>query len=152
MSTERHSFQEIKQKIERRTHGWSYYLAWGCSSPPPQFFKFSLDSNWNSVDASQASAKSPPVFSTSPLRFLRLTSPMAALECQLHHHWTMKNSENWKLIVNGAYRDSNSELFLSSKALYRLVHSGRDTCYMSCSVFIFALRSLYSALNVIPLH
>ena len=29
---------------------------------------------------------------------------------------------------------------------------GRDTYYMSCSVFNFALRSLYSALNVIPLH
>ena len=30
--------------------------------------------------------------------------------------------------------------------------SGWDTYYMSCSVFSFALRSLYSALNVIPLH
>ena len=29
---------------------------------------------------------------------------------------------------------------------------GRDTYYKSCSVFICALRSLYSALNVIPLH
>ena len=29
---------------------------------------------------------------------------------------------------------------------------GRDTFYMSCSVFVCALRSLYSALNVIPLH
>ena len=29
---------------------------------------------------------------------------------------------------------------------------GRDTYYMSCSVFIFPWRSLYSALNVIPLH
>ena len=27
---------------------------------------------------------------------------------------------------------------------------GRDTYYMSCSVFICAYRSLYSALNVIP--
>ena len=58
-------------------------------------------------------------------------------------------------IINGAYRDSNSDLFLSSQALCRLVHSaGRDTDYeyMSCSVFIFALCSLYSALNVILLH
>ena len=29
---------------------------------------------------------------------------------------------------------------------------GRDTYYMLCSVFICALRSLYSALNVSPLQ
>ena len=35
-----------------------------------------------------------------------------------------------------------------------LSNPGRDTYeyYMSCSVFICALRSLYSALNVIPLQ
>ena len=47
---------------------------------------------------------------------------------------------------NGAYRDSNSELFLSSQALCRLVHSrpGHLLYVVQC-IFICALRSLYSA-------
>ena len=37
-------------------------------------------------------------------------------------------------------------------ALPGLSIPGRDTYYMPCSVFICALRSFYSALNVIPLQ
>ena len=57
---------------------------------------------------------------------------------------------------NGAYRNPNSELFLSSQALCRLVHSRPGHLYnvqvLPAYVFICALRSLYSALNVIPLQ
>ena len=41
---------------------------------------------------------------------------------------------------------------LESGALPACPFPGRDIYYMLCSVFICALRSLYSALNVIPLQ
>ena len=54
--------------------------------------------------------------------------------------------------TNGAYRDSNSELFLTSQALCRLVHSRPGHLLYVVQCIYFALRSLYSALNVIPLQ
>ena len=38
------------------------------------------------------------------------------------------------------------------QSLCRLVHSGRDTDFISCGVFICPLRSIYNALNFISLH
>ena len=53
---------------------------------------------------------------------------------------------------NCAYRDSNSDCFSRVRRSAGLSIPGRDTDFMSCSVFICALRSLYSALKSIPLH
>ena len=53
---------------------------------------------------------------------------------------------------NCVYRDSNSDCFSRVRRSAGLSIPGRDTDCMSCSVFIFALRSLYSALKSIPLH
>ena len=53
---------------------------------------------------------------------------------------------------NGAYQDSNSDCFSRVRRSAGLSIPGRDTDCMSCSVFICALRSLYSTLKSIPLH
>ena len=53
---------------------------------------------------------------------------------------------------NCAYRDSNSDCHSLVRRSAGLSIPGRDTNCMSCSVFICALRSLYSALKSIPLQ
>ena len=53
---------------------------------------------------------------------------------------------------NCAYRDSNSDCLSRVRSSAGLSIPGRDTDCMSCSVFICALRSLYSALKSNPLH
>ena len=52
--------------IYTREHPWAKLLSGLGVLKPPQFFKFSLDSKWSSVDASQASAISPPSFFNKP--------------------------------------------------------------------------------------
>ena len=53
---------------------------------------------------------------------------------------------------NCAYRDSNSDCLSRVRRSAGLSITGWDTDSMSCSVFICALRSLYSALKSIILH
>ena len=53
---------------------------------------------------------------------------------------------------NCAYRDSNSEFHSRVRRFAGLSIPGRDIDFMSCSVFICALRSLYSALNSVLLQ
>ena len=66
------------------------------------------------------------------------------------------NTVFWSAVIivskNGAYRDSNSNCLSRVRRFAGLSIPGRDTDCMSCSVFICALRSLYSALKSITLH
>ena len=67
------------------------------------------------------------------------------------------NSFAFRLVANVtskncAYRDSNANFLSRVRRSAGLSIPGRDTDCMSCSVFICALRSLYSALKSIPLH
>ena len=75
------------------------------------------------------------------------------------HLWLINiNNINNELInsivtsKNCAYRDSNSDCFSRVRRSAGLSIPGWDTDCMSCSVFICALRSLYSALKSIPLQ
>ena len=53
---------------------------------------------------------------------------------------------------NCAYQDSNSDCLSRVRRFAGLSIPGRDSDCMLCSVFICALRSLYSALKSIPLQ
>ena len=69
-----------------------------------------------------------------------------------HTRYTRLRDDTIVTSKNCAYRDSNSDCFFQVRRFASLSIPGRDTDCMSWSVFIRALRSLYSALKSIPLH